>query len=51
MKYKEFLEKAIIGTDGSWMCPICPKYKRMTLFTHRGNHFGTYHTRKWKKQS
>lgn len=48
MKYREFLAAAPIQPDGSWMCPICPKKKRVPLHSHRGNHFGRNHTRKWK---
>jgi hypothetical protein len=50
MKYPEFLAKATVGVDGGWTCPICPKKRRLRQFTHRGNHFGQYHTRKWKKE-
>ena len=51
MKYAEFLRKAeiyILGSCRNWICPICPKRKQIPLFTHRGNHFVKYHTRKWK---
>jgi hypothetical protein len=46
MKYREFLEKAVDSYDGKWFCPICRKLKS----GHRGNHFGTFHIRKWSKK-